>query len=196
MRSRTRCVSVPQHKFTKHCNLRFTSYAERLGIYMLSRLLTVLALLIVVNSPACAERDPINIDFMGTDEEFSAAQEAADMWNNTCHRDLVHLFRGSGHGISTSGLNGDAGGEVGNKHLGVTHCNCGNASWVVYQKDSKYSLVEILAHEFGHALLSCSNADHNTGAVMSAQINVALVDKEGHLTTDAITQEQCDNALR
>jgi len=149
-------------------------------------------LLVVVTS--CASRDPINIDFVGSDEDFDAAQRAAREWNETCHRDLVRVFRGTGEGVDTR-TQPDRSGVLKGHSLGVTHCECGEAEYIVVQSNSGYSTMVIFAHEFGHALLSCSNDDHTEHGVMGPTTKKSET-PDGHLQPGAISQQQCDDALK
>jgi len=159
---------------------------------MFKRFIFAVLLMLVMFIPACGDRDPIDIDFVGTDAEFAAAQHAAKEWNETCKRDLIHVYRGPGDDVATSGQKG----LVKGKSLGVTHCHCDDAQWILFQSDSKYPLMEILAHEFGHAVLSCTNYDHEYGGLMRAQLNASLAGKDGNLVPGAITQDMCDAALK
>ena len=159
---------------------------------MANRVFAWMLLFLVVFMPGCAERGPINIDFKGTDSELLAAEHAADDWNKTCGKTLVRVHKSTGDGVPTSGQLGLLEG----RHLGTTHCVCGEAQWIIYQSDSKFSLSQILAHEFGHAILSCSDKDHDFQQLMTANLNPKLVDKNGDLMPGAITQDMCDAALQ
>ena len=153
----------------------------------------VVLMLGLLGTVSCAARDPINVDFVGSDEDFDAAQRAAKEWNETCKRDLVRVYRGPGEGIA-SWTQPDRSGKLKNKSVGVTHCYDGDPEYIIVQHNSGWSTMAIFAHEFGHALLSCSNDDHTEHGVMGP-VTKDSETADGHLQPGAISQNQCDDAL-
>lgn len=155
--------------------------------------LLLTCLLVVITS--CAARDPINVDFVGSDADFDAAQRAAKEWNETCQRDLVRVFRGPGEGVQSWTQTEKNTGVLKGRAVGVTHCECGDAEYIVVQTNSGYSTMAIFAHEFGHALLTCSDDDHTEHDVMGPVTKTSET-ADGHLHAGAISQQQCDDALK
>lgn len=143
---------------------------------------------------SCTARQPIDIGFVGTEVELDAAVRAATEWNSTCKQDLIRIYKGFSKDRVT--MFSQAGPVSNGGALGLTHCKSGIVDLIIIQNDSDYSLMQIMAHEFGHAILTCSDADHDTQGIMSATLNPSLVSRDDHLLFGAITQEQCSMVLK
>jgi len=143
---------------------------------------------------SCASQGPLDVVFddSGTPEEYTAAEQAAFEWNDTCKRDLIHVHRGTGE-IPLYGRPGHVDGTA--LAATLTHHDNSPAA-IVYQNDSitGHPLMVTLAHEFGHALGILEHT--KTGLMKSSLPTTGTVGEDGRLIPGMITQEQCDSLSR
>jgi hypothetical protein len=135
--------------------------------------------------------------YVEANADADAAKSAANEWNTACNEELVRITASvDASDINVIHITGKLG-RLDKDYIGITECASHKAQHITYQIDSAYSTMQILTHEFGHALLGCSDADHSSNGVMQSASPHAIIDPyTGHLVAGSISTDQCNTAMK
>ncbi len=174
----------------------------------MSKLLAI-GMLVLTTLIGCANggRRTVEVSFEGSDENLAYVQEAANDWNVACGWTVVHVTRNNPDGarMYPSPLM-----ETSDPRGGLTRCTHNplasdgsgeELSWIAYEPNTEKLpaiLIVIAAHEFGHALHTCSDEhDHLPTGIMQGGLGLwDMLGEDGHLKPGAISQSDCDSALQ